>query len=256
MELAPFLDSLKFTTYEKEALAFLATVDQAYGRDVHEHTNIPQGRLYSVLNELTTKGLVRVIPSTPKQYTVDDIKQTLHRFLDQQHSAIKQKQTTLQSLDLIPKRYSLKNAPASIRILQGRTEHISALTSFIAAAKRQILNAAPLFGSSFSRNLAIKKSLERGVEMKILTLSVTKTNRKNIKLVLDNGGEVRLFNSADLPSMTLKDSEEFLLGVEDYRNNEERMNLLSRNHSVLVALEKTFWELWKQAEKVTKKQVS
>ena len=61
---------------------------------------------------------------------------------------------------------------------------------------------------------------------------------------------MRKSKSPDLLSLVLRDKEEYLLGVQDYRNQEERLTLLSRNKALLQALQAQFFAEWKKAKPV------
>ena len=83
MNLALFLDGLSLTSYEKSAILCLAGVESADAQTVHTQSKIPQGRVYSVLNELREKGIVTVIPTSPKQYKIGSVKGALKNYLEQ-----------------------------------------------------------------------------------------------------------------------------------------------------------------------------
>ena len=86
--------------------------------------------------------------------------------------------------------------------------------------------------------------------MRIITRKITLENKQNIYECLRLGGKVRLLNAPDLVSFMVQDAHEFILGVEDYKKREERLNLISSNKGLLSVFEQYFERLWKQAKNV------
>ena len=74
---------IELTEYEENALRELLALGQSSAPDLAEATNIPQARIYGVLDSLADQGYVKVIPGRPKQYQAkhpeDLVEQSLER---------------------------------------------------------------------------------------------------------------------------------------------------------------------------------
>lgn len=252
MDLATFLDDLELNKYEKNVILYLSTVDSADAKTLCKNTKVPTGRIYSVLQQLKQQGFVDVIPTKPKKYVIKDIKISLTKFLNSKRTGLKERLNQVASLELKPKTLNLNKKDPSVHMLSGRQEHLDSITSFRHSAKKELLQIAPVFVGSFASKLSLKKALQRGVSVKIIIKSLTAANTKNVRDCIANGGHVSQLNSPDLLSLLIKDSSEFLLGVENHLNSEERLTLYSRNPSLLNNLEKTFYDMWKKAKPVKK----
>ena len=249
MELAQFIDSLEFNSYEKKAILYLSSVDSSDAISLGKKAKIPQGRIYSVLNELKEKGIIEVVPSKPKKYKIENIKSSLNTYLQKHKADINEKIGGITSLELKPK--ALDFSPSSsVTYFSGREEHLNALINIRNTAKKEILQMAPIFIGTFASRLSLQHALERGVKVKILISGITQENKKKIQICLENGAEVRKIQSPELLSLTIKDSEELLLSIEDYTKKEERVVILSRSKSLLEAMRHTFFKLWKKSKKV------
>jgi len=53
----------------------------------------------------------------------------------------------------------------------------------------------------------------------------------------------------------VKDDSEFILGVDDFRNQEERLNLISKNKNLISVLENYFENMWEKAAKIPKRSI-
>lgn len=240
---------LGFTLYEKQAILYLSSVDSSNAIGICKKANIPQGRIYSVLNNLKTKGIVTVAPTKPKQYKIDDIKVSLQTYLQRRKLEINEKISQVDSIVLKTKSITFA-APVSVTYFTGREEHLNALIAVRNSAKKEILQIAPLFIGTFASRLSLQKALQRGVKVKILIPKITADNKDKVKMGIKYGAEIRQLNSPELLSLTIKDGEEFLLGIEDYTKKEERIVIFSRSKSLLEAFKQTFFRLWKKAKKV------
>ena len=81
MQLTQFIDELDFNRYEKEVIVFLVSVNNAGADVIYKNTRIPKGRIYSVLNSLIEKGIVKLIPTSPKKYLIENVKESLENYL-------------------------------------------------------------------------------------------------------------------------------------------------------------------------------
>jgi sugar-specific transcriptional regulator TrmB len=62
------LDRLGLTEYEQGALAELLALGQTTAPTLAESTGIPKARIYGVLDALSDRGFVEIIPGRPKEY--------------------------------------------------------------------------------------------------------------------------------------------------------------------------------------------
>jgi|SRR3989344_452157 len=255
MILSQFLDSLKLTVYEKEIINYLASVNAADAKFIYKNTKVPQGRIYSVLNELNHKGIVNIIPTSPKRYQIKDTKTSLKNYINKIKYNLDEKISLVENLEIKPKIFNINKNNPSVNIFTGIDEHFNAIITLRDSAKEELFQIAPLFRGTFASNLSLQNALKRGVVVKVIISKIMNENRKNIIDCIKLGGEVRQLNSPDLLSTLIKDSSEFLLGVENYKNKEERINLFSKNQALLLTLRQTFFNLWKDAKPITNKDI-
>lgn len=250
MDLELFLNHLSLDKYSKAALVFLSSIDSASATSIVKNAQIPQGRVYSVLNSLKQKGLVSLIPEKPKKYTANNIKKRLENYLVEQQSFLEEKKSLVSSISLNPA--IITENKRSLVFYSGRTEHMRARALLRDAAKKEIIMMAPLFVGSFSTNLSKIRALERGVKMRVLVYKVTPENNSIINECLKRGAKVRATGKPEMVSMLIKDGEELLLGVHNYKNNEERATVQSQSKDLINALMVYFEKEWVNAKPIKK----
>jgi sugar-specific transcriptional regulator TrmB len=239
MHLSQILDNLKLTKYEKEAILFLSSVDVAEAKQIYKKTTIPKGKIYFTLEILANKGIVQIIPMSPKKYQIKNIKKSLEFYIKQKEAKLEEKRELVSNLTLKPKTHQFHNTP-SVQIFTGREEHLNILASARESTKKKILQISPLFIGTYSSNKSLYNALDRGVKLKVITLKVRDKNKKHIQTCIDKGAKIRFLNSPELFSCAILDQKEFLLGVQDHTNKEKRLTMLSRNRAILKVLNDTY----------------
>jgi sugar-specific transcriptional regulator TrmB len=247
-----FLELLPLNSYEKAVVRRLSAVESATATQLVKTAGVPQGRIYSVLNGLITKGIVVLIPTKPKQYRIPDVRAALHEYLEHAKQELEQHQQELKELSL-HQRTSAHNAP-SVELFTGREEHLDVLARMRAEARKEILQSAPLFIGSNKSNIATLRAIGRGVKVRVIIKEVNAANAKPVLDALRAGAQVRRSSSEDLLSLIIKDGDEVLLGVQDHKRNEERLTLLTRNKPLAAALRSQFDLEWRRAVAVTEKE--
>ena len=250
MNVQEFINNLDFNRYEREVLLFLVGIDTADAHAIYKQTTVPKGRLYSVLNHLKEKGFIQIIPTKPKRYKIENIKESLRHYLEQKKSLLHEKIESVEKLQLQPKLFLEEKNKPNLSFFNGRQEHLDTLLTLRNRAKTRLLQVAPLSVGTFSSNLSLYKALDRGVKVKIIVKTVTSENKKNIRECLHRGAEVRSLDSAELIYFLIKDDDEFILGLENYHNKEERMGVTGKNKSLVMMLERYFEQLWNKAKKI------
>jgi sugar-specific transcriptional regulator TrmB len=252
MQLDQFIDTIGFNKYEKEVILFLSGTNASTAAQVYKKTQIPKGRIYSVLNNLIDKGLVMVIPVSPKKYAIEDVRSVLKNYLKAEKNQLSKRIDQTEALELKPKEFDLENKAPSVYTFSGREAHLNALIELRNKAKKSLIQIAPIFTGTFSSNRALHKAVKRNVSVRIITRAITKANAKNIKECLRLGADVRVCNSPELVHFSIRDSQDFLLGLEDYRNKEERLVLISKNPGLRLSLEDFFEKMWIKSKKIKK----
>ena len=250
MKLASFLDSVKLNLYEKEVILYLSSVYSADARTVYKNTKVPIGRVYSVLEELREKGFVSVVPTSPKKYRIVNVKDSLRQYIIRKKTALDQKLDCIEDLEIQPKSISRDKRGPSVVVLNGREEHLSAIISLRESSGTELLQIAPFFKGSTASRISMRRALIRGVKIRIIVKKMTDENRKNIEYGMKYGADIRQLDSPDPLSVLIKDSSEFLLGVQDCRNQEERMTILSTNKALLLSIKDTFLDQWKLSKPI------
>ena len=77
-------DTLGLTEYEETALAELLSLGRTTAPNLAEATDIPKARIYGVLESLSDRGFIKVVPGRPKEYQPKPPEEILDRAVENQ----------------------------------------------------------------------------------------------------------------------------------------------------------------------------
>jgi len=89
-EAADMLENLGLTEYEATALSELLTLGRTTAPNLAEATGIPKARIYGVLDALSDRGYVKIIPGRPKEYQPRSPEDILDRAIENRRQEFEQ----------------------------------------------------------------------------------------------------------------------------------------------------------------------
>ena len=251
MQLRDLLAKTDLTLYERNVILFLSSVPSATATQICSHASVPQGRVYTVLKELQTKGFVEVLPLSPKKFKIVDIKAALTQYLSRAREEITNNLDAVGSVVVnvvaIP-----DSAEPSVALLSGRDEHVRKGIEIMERCRGSFKRIAPIFHGTAHMRRAIKACVARGVRVQIIIRRVDDINRENVRECMSYGVQVRSLEHPRVFGYLLSDGVEALVGTEDYQKGESRTILYTKNAGLIRTLTFSFDELWSMAKPVKK----
>ncbi len=183
-DLKEFLNDANLSTYEISAfitLLYSSSTNPPTAKEISTESNVPSGRIYEVLEELNTKGLVEIIESRPKKYKALTLNKALDNLIYFQNRETKRKigylydrakiiEREVYNSDLLvrkePSKIFWSTSYGSQSILSSYVKYINEaneeiiFTEFINDSTIKILPFAEMIYGP------LKKAIERGVRVK------------------------------------------------------------------------------------------
>lgn len=173
------MTDLGLSSYESRAYQGLIESSPASAQELAEISDVPQGRIYDVLESLKTQGFVRVqTDASPKQYIAVEPEIAINRYVDR---TIDELQSEIKEYELIAKELrealpSPSNEAERFKTTTiGEEESVRLLSERIHSAGDNILmmvnHRTPVFGIDKPHSDAISEfesALKRGVEISML----------------------------------------------------------------------------------------
>lgn len=200
-DLRDFFNDANLSTYEVNAYIALLTTSRTNNltaKEISSKSKVPSGRIYEVLEDLSSKGLVEIIESRPKKFKSVSINRALDNILKFQSYENKKKidylydRAKLLESEIYNSEFIVSKEPTKLfwSTVFGTNSIMSTYVKFINESETELL-----FNDFVSKDTlkilkygkiigeAIIKAVDRGVEVKILwsfqydDRSLTKENK-------------------------------------------------------------------------------
>ena len=207
---------LDLTEYETTALEELLLLGRTTAPDLAEATGIPKARIYGVLESLSETGYVKIIPGRPKRYEPHEPSAIVDRAIENRRHGYERFREDIEAIE-----ESFVDAYAPVRD-RGVDElsptedlfHVVDVGEPSERETRRLFREADeavsvltkSFGYVESVEVAMRKAIDRGVDIDVLMLSpgyLSETNRQR-------QAEIRTILAEEFPEVTVRVSERVL----------------------------------------------
>jgi len=263
-------DLLGLTEYERTALRELISLGRTTAPNLAEATGIPKARIYGVLDALSDRGFLKVIPGRPKEYQAKHPDAILDRAIENQRQDFEQFEITIEDARAA---FLAEYEPRFERAREDISPaaelfHVVDVGQPSERETRRIYEQATEEVSVLSKSFeyfdaiepAFEGALDRGVEISVLMLDpdqLAPTNREIQQSIVD---ELRAhypsvgvrFSTKQLPwrgtladpSMEYDSGTAILLVQEDDVPNHMRQAAITENGSFVAGLKRFFDLVW------------
>lgn len=190
-----FLQDIGLNAYEAAAYLSLLKLGVSEASAIYRDSEVPYGKIYSVLESLVGKGFVEVQASRPKKYRAVDPELSLDTFFEKRKAEVEREMTVLRG-SIEEAKEILKAVPA-----QKRRDEIfwtTAITepeikkfavSIYGEVRKSICIIPPVFGIPivFSVLPEITKAIDRGVRIRLM---VSPRLRVLVPMLSNQQGEI------------------------------------------------------------------
>jgi sugar-specific transcriptional regulator TrmB len=213
---AGMLEWLGLTEYEATALAELLTLGRTTAPNLAEATGIPKARIYGVLDSLSDRGYVEIIPGRPKEYQPKSPEEILDRAVEnrrQEFEGFRQEIADRREAFLAEFQPRYERASEDIKPTEELFHVVDVGEPSETETRRLYHDADERIGvitKSFeyfeSVRPAFEDALDRGIDVDVLLLHPDLLSDENRPIQRDRVDQLR----ADYPTVDLRFSEEKL----------------------------------------------
>lgn len=242
------LMKIGLTEYESKVYETLVMEGDLTGGKVSKLSEVPQGKVYVVLQALIEKGFVSVTPLKPKIFRAKDPRNAVPSFLDQKiKDLILLKESVPQQLrkTTLPQQRELSE---QIHVLGSKKSTYTTIAELTSNAKKEIKHVFTFETKAESLIYLdlLKESIKRGVQVKIIATQLDKETKKIISLYTKEGINVKYFPLEEI-RLFIKDADECLVNFLDPNDKRKRLALYFSHSGFSKHMSRYFDELWKMA---------
>lgn len=254
------LTNLGFSKYESQAYYYLLTKGAMSASEIVKLSEVPQGRIYSVLQMLEDKGLVTMFPGAIKKFKATDPKTAFSVIIDLKKKEVEQANDLKKGLEQLYVNNTDNLQPSDyIQILTSKSSQVSKFDEIINASTQTLysLNKKP-YATGFLRNkqeiIKASKPLEKILRKGVCVRAIFEEEYEHVNAFIEMleyyksiGEQVRIGKSLPL-KMLLSDG---ILAMVSLKNNDSsRFKLTSMviEHTDLTkALMELFNKYWQES---------
>jgi len=263
-------DLLGLTKYEETALEELISLGQTSAPNLAEATGIPKARIYGVLDALSDRGFIKVIPGRPKQYQSKSPEEILDRAVENQRQEYEQfeaeldtrREVFLSEYDPLFERATESVTPTSelFHVVDVGEPSERETRRIYDDADEKLLVMSKSFEYFDSVRPAFEAALDRGIDVSVLLVAPDRLSDENrdvqagiVEEISDSYPEVGIrFSEERLPwrgtvadpSMEYDSGTAILLVQEDDVPNHMRQAAITENEAFVAGLKRYFDLVW------------
>ena len=232
--------------YESLGYVTLLKIGISTSSIISKKSNVPYGRIYSVLSSLESKGFIKIYHGTPKRFMAIEPRIVLNKIIDKkiiEINTIRDKNNKfIQELENSTKREITKPLE-TINTIEGKKNYLNLSVKLHQKAQKEwrTIHRLPLYQPHIQ---AYKDMIKKGIKVRVLT-HITDENKKNLKIWKSMNLEIRNLNY--IPSRyTVIDDTEVVLRLSDPKIG-GYISLHIQNQALARTLSTNFDELWGKA---------
>jgi sugar-specific transcriptional regulator TrmB len=260
-----FLQEVGLNAYEAAAYLSLLKLGVSEASEIYRDSDVPYGKIYSVLESLVGKGFVEVQASRPKKFRAVDPELALDTFFERKKVEVEREMAILKS-SVEEAKEALKAVPTQKRkdeffwttaITESEIKKFA--VSIYSEVKKSVCVLPPVFGISIVFYLLpeITKAIDRGVRIKLMIsprfmalASMLSHQEVEILEKLKKGLDIRLVQNSNSCFGIVDDSVVVLFQPHPTDRDRVLSVLKVRDSGLAKNLKEEFELLWNAGEKL------
>lgn len=265
MQNEQLLQEVGLNIYEAAAYLSLLKLGVSEARDIYRDSEVPYGKIYSVLESLVGKGFVEVQASRPKKFRAVDPELALDTFFERKKAEVEREMALLKN-SVEEAKEALKAVPTQKRkdeffwttaITESEIKKFA--VSIYSEVKKSVCVLPPVFGISIVFYLLpeIIKAIDRGVQIKLMIsprfmalASVLSHQEGEILEKLKKGLDIRLVQNSNSCFGIVDDSIVVLFQPHPTDRDRVLSVLKVRDRGLAKNLKEEFELLWNAGKKL------
>jgi len=261
-QIREILNRVGLSEYEAKAYTTLLMLGPSKASEISKESQIPQSKIYEVLETLALKQLVETLEGRPKEFRAIEPEIALINLLNEKEREINQLKREIKLVSKILKPVREKqNLLYGVWTSKGKkwNEFFDRMAEMIDRSRKYCYGITREFTRTSRMVEAVKNCLKRGVKFRVLGLDYPQGEKLGVaKWYLSIGAEVRYLKMKIHPRILVVDGEEVLIRLDGEPVKKEGFlfySLYSKDPSLVKVMDEYVKGLWKRAKplKLTKR---
>jgi len=260
-EVLEVLEKLGLNEYESRVYTSLVLLGPSKASEISNESEVPQSKIYDILEGLMNKQLVEVFEGRPKEFKAVGPEIAFRNFLEKEEKQLKELKLRMDSISssLKPRREEITGGIWSIK---GRkwAEFFNKTSEMLDRSEKYAYGVTRDYSLSAKLIEAVKACVRKGVKVKVIGMEIpNEVSYNRVKWYKDAGVEVRVFETKLHPRIVLIDGKEVLLRLDHDPTKRNRFgfnSIWSDDTSLVKVIDTYIKNLWKKAVPINLKKIS
>ncbi len=242
--------------YESKVYTSLVFLGTSKAGLISKHANVPQSKIYEVLDQLMSKQLVEVFDGRPKEFKAAEPEIALKNLLEEKVKEIDELKNKIDEISSFLKPIKKEETLSGIWTIKGEKfkEFFNKTAEMLKRSRKYVYAITRDFSRSSFMAEEIRRCMRRGVKIRVIGME--KINEKNYykaKWYHDHGISLRIFETKVHPRIVVVDGKEVLLRLDynpEKRNRFRFNSLWSEDPSLVTVMDNYVKNIWKNAKPI------
>jgi sugar-specific transcriptional regulator TrmB len=224
------LQEFGLSEWEAKVFSSLVLLGQASAGKIAKMSEVPQSKIYLVLENLIDKQLVEILNSRPREYKAIPPESALSLLIEQKQKVVEDLQRKLKTVLAELRMQPQERIFSGVWISRGKNwfEHFNRMADMLNRSKKYVYGMARDFSHSQNYMQALTGAVHRKVKIRIISLQpITPEIFLRVKWYLDRGIEVKVYPTSLHPRILLIDGKEVLLRIDHEPEKREHFRFSS-----------------------------
>lgn len=247
------LERVGLSKYEARAYTTLLLLGPSKATEVSKESQIPQSKIYQILEQLSLKQLVESLEGRPKEFKAISPEIALLRLIEEKEREIIKLKEDVEKVHEVLKPLILPETSYGVWIIKGRRwrEFFNKAGEMIDRSRKYVYAVTREYSRTSRLSEAVKRCVRRGVKLRIIGLSrPTPESYLRFKWYREHGIRIKIFETKAHPRILLVDGKEVLLRLDSKptkKNGFLFYSLWSQDESLVKVIDSYVKTLWKNA---------
>jgi len=255
-EIFELLKTFGLSDYESLAYASLVFIGPSKASEISKKANIPQSKIYDVLNKLIEKEMVDFIGGRPKEFKALPPEIALRNLLEEKKKEIEKLNEKIKILSKFLRPLPKEEVLEGVWTTKGKglRNFINRVCEMFDKAKEYayVITRDFTWASSLAR--AVEDCNKRGVIIRTITMKeIDSSNYWRAKWYYSHGVQIKIFKTRVHPRIIVVDGKEVLIRLDHNPTKRKRFrftSIYSTDPSLAKVFDVYVKMLWKRAEPV------
>ncbi|HKZ33681.1 MAG TPA: helix-turn-helix domain-containing protein [Candidatus Nanoarchaeia archaeon] len=231
-----------FNLYESKILLALAKLKTAGASEIEKDSNVPKNKVYEILDNFKRKGIVQLLPSKPKKYSLINIEQVLKEIVNEKKKNL---DIVDKSLDRLYENLGSNTSyEETFWIMEGVDAMVNKIVDTLKDLKEESIGYIDIWVVKPENVKAVKKAIKHGVKFYFLG-TIDKESKPLAKKYAKLGVKIRHYPIKGA-GYSIFDKKYVQLRV----TTDKLINLWIENENLAGIMRQHFFELWKKGKPV------